>query len=373
LLGHERLNDLGGAAAEYGSLYDFTYNSAISPAAGSFSDAYTHYIVGDGGAVQITAGIGPFLGISVALAAPSVSGSGVFIDPTLVQNSASSAPFTAGIAPGELLTLYGSNLAAATQVAPTADASGNPISLPTTLGNVQVTIGGLPAPIYYVSPSQMSAIVPYGVTGSTAQIQVNNNGTFSNIAWEYVNETSPGVFTHNQNGTGYGAIVHLGIGNSAVPAGTVVSDANPAVEGETLSVFLTGLGAVSPAISDGAPGPSGLSNATGAVSVYFFPSAAAPVAVTPSYAGLAPGYDALYQINITVPASGLAAGPNPLYIEAPDSRMSYLLIPIALPATAATTTATAESADLKAAATRIRLKLSKPVKATPRPPVAKLR
>jgi len=370
LLEHERVNGLGGAGSAYGSLYDYTHNYSISPTGGSFSDPYTRYLVGDGGAVQITSGIGLYLGLGVALAAPSQSGSGVFLDPTLVQNSASSAPFTAGIAPGELLTLYGSNLAAATQVAPTADASGDPIPLPTKLGGVQVSIGGLPAPIYYVSAGQMSVIVPYGVSGATAQIQVTNGVGASNIVWEYVNATLPGVFTQNQNGTGYGAIVHLGIGNS-VAAGTVVSDANPAVEGETVSVFLTGLGAVSPTISDGAPGPNPVANATGTFSVYF---GADMTAVTPSYAGLAPGYDALYQLNVTLPASGLTAGPNSFEIAGPDSQMAYLLIPIALSATAAVTTAPAESAAVKAPAatpSRIRPKLRKPIKATPRVPGGK--
>ena len=371
-LGHERLNDYGGVGSLYGgSLYDYTYNYSITPTASNFSDPYTRYVLGDGGAVEITSGIGPYLGISVAVQAPNPTGTGVYLNPTGIVNSASNAPFTAGIAPGELLTMYGSNLAAATQVAPTADASGNPISLPTTLGGVQVTIGGLPAPIYYVSPSQMSVIVPYGVSGTTAQIQVTNNQGASNIVYEYVNETLPGVFSQNQNGTGYGAIVHLGIGNSAVPAGTVVSDANPAVEGETVSVFLTGLGAVSPTISDGAPGPNPVANATGSFSVYF---GADTTAVTPSYAGLAPGYDALYQLNVTVPASSLTAGPNMLSIVGPDSEMAYLLIPIALSATTADTTASAESAAVKAPAatlTRIRPKLRKPIKATPRVPEGK--
>jgi hypothetical protein len=106
---------------------------------------------------MITAGIGPYLGISVGLQAPTITPSStVFIDPTRVQNSASNAPFTAGIAPGELLTLYGQNLA------DFHAGSGHSISDYTGLNGVQVTIGGLPAAIYYVSASQISAIVPYG-------------------------------------------------------------------------------------------------------------------------------------------------------------------------------------------------------------------
>jgi uncharacterized protein (TIGR03437 family) len=252
------------------------------------------------------------------LQAPTPTGTGVFLNPTGIVNAASNAPFTARIAPGELLTLYGSNLASSTQTAG--------IPFPTSgLGNVHVTIGGLPAAIYYVSPSQISAIVPYEVTpGSIVEIQVTNDMGSSNVVTNYVSAMAPGVFTQNQNGTGYGAIEHLGIGNSLAPAGSVVSDANPAMPGETLAVYLTGLGAVSPAITDGAPGPSGpLSYATNTIGVEFSGTTG-----TNSFAGLAPLYSGLYQLNVTVPA-GLTAGPNFLQISGPDSSMSYLLIPIA--------------------------------------------
>ena len=80
-----------------------------------------------------------------------------------------------------------------------------------------MTIGGLPAAIYYVSTGVIAAVVPYGVTaGDVAGIQVNNNGQMSNIVTNYVSNTAPGVFTQNQSGTGYGLIEHLGIGNSVL-------------------------------------------------------------------------------------------------------------------------------------------------------------
>jgi uncharacterized protein (TIGR03437 family) len=377
LLGHQRLNDFGGAKSltGYGSLYDYTYSDSISPtSAGVASNGYAHYIAGDGGTVIIGSGIGPYLGVRVAVAAPTLSNlsaTGVVLDPTRVENSASAAPFTAGIAPGELLTLYGTNLAAVKQMAPVTNKSGTPIPLPTTLDNVQVSIGGLPAPIYYVSPTQLSAIVPYGVTGPTAQIQVTNGTTPSNTVWEYVNATSPGVFTENENGTGYGLIEHLGIGNSAVPAGTVVSDANPALEGETLAVYLTGLGAVSPTIVDGGTGggpcPGATCNvASASFSVYFGADA---TAVTPTFAGLAPGYDGLYQLNVMVPASGLTAGPTNVSIVGPDSEMSYVLIPISLSSSAAVTPVT--NAAVKAPAARVTPRQHQAIKAAPRLPGGK--
>jgi uncharacterized protein (TIGR03437 family) len=322
-LGHQRVNDYGGS-----SVYDYTYNNTITISGSGYSNGATRFIVGAGGTEMITSGITPYLGISVALQAPTPAGTGVYINPTGVVNAASNAPFTAGIAPGELLTLYGSNLAPSTAVAG--------IPFPTTgLNGVQVTIGGYPAAIYYVSATQISAIVPYEVTvGEIVDIQVNNNGAQSNIVTNYVANTAPGVFTQNQNGTGYGEIEHLGIGNTTATPGSVVTDANPAIEGETLAGYLTGLGAVSPAITDGAPGPTSLSEATNTIT---FDINDPSTQLTPSFAGLAPSYSGLYQFNFTLPTSGITVGPNYFDITGPDAYMSYLLLPIQATAPAAVT------------------------------------
>jgi len=339
-LGHQRLNEYAGS-----SVYDYTYNNTIALSGNSYSDGATRFIAGAGGAALISSGITPYLGISVSLQAPCPVGSsptgvqggcaataaGPYLFSTGVENAASDAPFTAGIAPGELLTLYGSNLAPSTATAG--------IPFPTTgLNGVQVTIGGLPAAIYYVSASQVSAIVPYGIQSAApcycAEIQVNNNGTMSNIVTEYLGETAPGVFTQNENGTGYGEIEHLAIGNTVAAFASVVTDANPAIEGETLAAYLTGLGAVSPGITDGAPGPSSpLSYASNTIT-FDFSDPASPL--KPGFAGLAPGYSGLYQLNFTVPATGITAGANYFDIAGPDAYTSYLLIPVQATAAAST-------------------------------------
>lgn len=347
-LGHQRINYFGS-----NSVYDYTYNDTISLSGNTYSSPSANFIVGAGGSEVITSGIGPYLGLSVALQAPAPTGTGVFLNPTGVVNSASNAPFTAGIAPGELLTLYGSNLADSTQVAG--------IPFPTTgLGGVQVSIGGLPAAIYYVSPTQISAIVPYGIQGGNCAcvpIQVTNDKGTSNVVTEFVSATAPGVFTQSQNGLGYGSIEHLGIGNPVAAVGSVITDANPAVEGETLAAYLTGLGAVSPSIADGAPGPSGTLSQTSSTITVDFSNSAAPL--TPGFSGLAPGFSGLYQLNLTVPTTGITVGPNYLDISGPDSYMSYPLMPIqATPPT--TTTASATKPE-----NAIPPKFRRPVKAGP--------
>jgi len=322
LVGHERLNYFGSS-----SVSDYTYDDTITLSGNSFANSYARYVVGDGGLVEITSGIGPFLGLSVAVQAPSFTPTGVYIYPTGVINAASSAPFTAGIAPGELLTIYGSNLAPASS----APYIVGPSPFVTSVDNVQVSIGGLPAPIYYVSPGQVSAVVPYGITASTTcecvQIQVTNNGQLSNIVTEYLGQTAPGVLTYPQNGLGYGTI-------EDATTGALINAANPAVPGEIIAVYLTGLGAVTPGVADGALGGPypGTNNATNTFSVQFGTATAS----APIFAGLAPGYSGLYQMNVTVP-TGLTAGPNFLTISGPDSVMSYLLVPISSSTTSSDT------------------------------------
>jgi len=369
LLGHQRVNDFGGAAnlgANGGNLYDYTYSSPISISANEATNSTTGFIVGDGGAVMITTGLGGSLDLSVSLQATIPTGTGVYLNPTGVVNSASDAPFTARIAPGELLTLYGSNLAPSTQVAG--------IPFPTNgLNGVQVTIGGYPAAIYYVSATQISAIVPYEVTvGDVVGIQVNNNGKMSNTVTQYVSYTAPGVFTQNQSGTGYGEIEHLGIGNTVSPVGSVVTDGNPAAEGETLAAYLTGLGTVSPSIADGAAGPSPTPSATTNTFTVDFDG----VAGTNDFSGLAPTYSGLYQLNFGIPATGITVGPNYLDIagyyasgtsQYLDSYMSYLLLPIQ-----ATPTTTAASGTQPQLATPAKFHRAPPADRTAKLPVRKI-
>jgi uncharacterized protein (TIGR03437 family) len=250
----------------------------------------------------------------------SLSSTGVFLNPTGIVNAGSFAPFTAGLAPGELLTLYGANLAPGTQVE-----SGIPF--PTTLGNVQVLINSIPAPLYYVTPTQLSAIVPYGLTGGIAKVQVFNNNVASNAVTALLSATSPGILTQSQNGLGYGDAVHQD--------GSLVNGKNPAQIGETVSLFVTGLGAVNPAIGDGSAGPTDpLSNTTNTITAYIGGTQA-----TVTYAGLAPQLGGLYQINLTVPP-GVPSGDNNLDIAGPDSYNSVCVIAIGTP-TSSTASVTA--------------------------------
>ena len=313
IIGHQRL-----FSPFTGSAIDYTYSDGYSALSNSaYSTSTMSYVVGADG-VRIGTGIGPYLGINVSLPAPSFSGSGVYLNPTGVVNAASSAPFTAGVAPGELLTLYGTGLADSQVIAST-------IPFLTTLGNVQVMINGVAAPIYYVAPTQISVIVPYELNSGIAQVQVITDGNASNTVTTFTNVTSPGVFSEPTGGLGYGAVLHQD--------GSLVNTASPAQSGETVSVFVTGLGAVSPTITDGDAGPSGtLSKTTNTIAAYVSGTSA-----TVTYSGLAPLLAGLYQVNVTIP-TGLTASDNGLDIAGPDSYTSEVSIPIGGSATAAVAT-----------------------------------
>src|SRR5579863_3556941 len=122
-----------------------------------------HYVSSADGTIRIGYGIGPLLSLNVAIQAPAASGSGVYLSPMGVVNAASSAPFTAPVSDGEFITLYGSGLANIT-----ASAS---LPFPTHFNGVQVMINQVAAPIFYVSPTQISVVVPFGTESNpVAQI-----------------------------------------------------------------------------------------------------------------------------------------------------------------------------------------------------------
>lgn len=306
IIGHQRFEDVAGLGVEDDTFSDVYPTSA----AGEYTSGSTQYDFSQDGGVVVGFGIGPFLGINVALRAPSFSGSGVWLDPTGVRNAASFAPFTAQVADGELMVLFGSGLSNAPLVDSTAPFG-------TNLGGVQVLVNDVLAPIYYVTPGAIAAIVPYGTGASgIAQFQVINNGVASNVVTAFVGSSAPGVLAQGSNGISNAIVQHLDF--------SLVTQANPARPNETLLGYVTGLGDVSPAIADGAPGPSDvLSKATNPISVYIN-----GLSATVSFAGLAPTLSGLYAITFTVPA-GVAAGDQLLTLGGPDAFSTEAILPIA--------------------------------------------
>ncbi len=306
-LGHKRTN-----SAMYSTPYDYTFGAEyMTNLDGTLEDTQQtiRYGVAGGGSVGIGMGLGPYMGLSVALKAPEFTASGVYINPTAVVNAASSAPFTNSLSRGEMVTIYGSNLSSGDPVVAGA------LPFPTTLNDVQVNVNGRMAPIYYVSPTQISFLIPYATEQTIAGIQVVNNGVASNTVTLYMSATSPGVFTIPAGGLGYAAARHLD--------GSVVTADNPAQVNEYISVYVAGLGDVNPAIQDGSAGPTDpLSYTTNQIDVYVGNTLA-----TTNFVGIAPYFGGLYQINVLIP-SGTQSGDVVLDLEGPESSNLEALIPI---------------------------------------------
>jgi len=309
IIGDQRTNSEVG----YGGTADFTYYDSYTLNGDGSSDDYDfsqHYFSSSDGSIRIGYGNSAgLLSLNVALQAPSwatQSGSGVYLSPIGMVNAASNSPFTSHLSPGEFLTLYGSNLAP-------SDASAPSLPLPTNLNGVTVTINGEQAPILFVSPGQINVVVPFDVTQAVADIQVSNNGTNSNTVTQFVGNTSAGIFTIPAGGIYDAAALDVTAGYS------VVSETNAAQAGDSIALYLAGLGTVSPGIADGSAGPSNpVSNTLGTPLVFFDDVDGNSAQATVAFSGLAPGFAGLYQINFTVP-SGLASGDASVEILGTDA------------------------------------------------------
>jgi uncharacterized protein (TIGR03437 family) len=255
------------------------------------------------------------LGVAIPYTPPAASGS-VYIDPTGIVNTASSAPYTAGISPGEFLTFYnGVNLAPSTSVSDT-------VPYPTQLNGVKVLFNdNVAAPIYFVSANQVSVIVPYEVNTPIAKIQISNNGVLSNAVTMKMNTTTPGVFTSDPvGGIGVAALLDF----PAAGGYYIVTNDKPAHPGDNVALYLTGLGTPSPGNPSGAAGPADGDTLTAAINV----GVAGEDVGTLAYSGLAPGLAGLYQINFTIP-SDAPTGQDTLSVSGPDSRAEESYVPIA--------------------------------------------
>jgi len=152
-----------------------------------------------------------------------------------VGNSAGYA--IGAVAPGELVTLFGSGLGPAqgvqTQATPLAP-------YPAEAAGVEVTFDGTPAPLLWVQDSQINAVVPWSVSGTSAQVCVTYGPAPTNCLNWPVAEAAPGVFTAD-------GVHALAVNQDGTPNGP----SNPAPLDSTVTIFATGLGPISPAPADG--------------------------------------------------------------------------------------------------------------------------
>jgi len=183
------------------------------------------------------------------------------------------------VAPGGLITIFGSNL-----VKTPVDLSGwAGKTIPSTLNGTGVTIGGKAAPLIYVSAGQINAQVPFDVPAGPQPVVVKSIVGPSASFTVTVAAAAPAIFFSPV------AAVLKNADFSLVTAG------NPAHAGDTILVYCTGLGQTSPALSTGA-----LVTGTPATAAVTATIGGKPATVV--YAIASPGFVGLYQVAVTVPA-----------------------------------------------------------------------
>jgi uncharacterized protein (TIGR03437 family) len=289
--------------ADPGSLSPGSYNGTVALTSNAANTA-----------VQI-----PVRVIVTAASGPVVAFNGVVDNAAFVNGQA--------VAAGSIAAVFGGQLSTSGPV----NASGFP--LPISLGGVQVLVNGVPAPIFYADAGQVDIQVPFGLSAAQVLVQVTRNGQPSNRVSTTVDSIAPRLFALRQlpaapDGTPYGAVYNSD-STLALPP-NLAGASHPAHPGDVVSIYALGLGPVTPSVATGAQAPSTepLARATNAVQVMYGGGTSGSVSATASYAGLAPFFAGLYQINVLIP-QGVPTGNVPVTISMPGHLSNVVEMAIA--------------------------------------------
>jgi hypothetical protein len=211
----------------------------------------------------------------------------------------------AALAPGTIVAIYGQNLAA--QVSqPTS------IPLPTASNGTSVIIGGMPAPLYYVSPGQVNAQVPFELApGNQYDVIISANGALTTPQPIQLSAAAPGLAAFSD-----GTLI------AQHSDGTLVGLTSPAKAGEYLVAYLAGLGGTTVPVTSGAASPTSPLAQPSNTPVLTIDGAQSPFL----FAGLTPGLVGLYQINFQVPAS-LPAGDIKIVVSQNGQASNQTVLP----------------------------------------------
>jgi len=208
---------------------------------------------------------------------PPVVGSGAVV-------SAASLTARVPLAPGSMISIFGTRLADGVDVATV-------LPLETRLANATVTLAGRPLPLLFASEGQINAMIPYGIAVNTRQqLIVRRGGSYTVPEGINVAPAMPGVFAKDQTGRGQGVILDGQF--------RFVEPGNPTRAGDAIVIYCSGLGDVDPPVAAGSAAPSSpLSVVKDVVTVTI-----GGVEAQLLFAGLAPRFAGLYQVNVFVPA-----------------------------------------------------------------------
>src|SRR6266481_2511248 len=202
-----------------------------------------------------------------------------------IVNSANGS--AASLTPNVLATLYGSALARSVGAVSLRDIGAS--QLPTTLAGVRIKVGGIFAPLYYVSPTQINFVIPSNLLLGETDLTVYREGVEAPAVQINLLDVAPGLF---QAGGGRIAATHAN--------GSLISPYAPARPGEIIVVYGTGLGRTIPGQVDGQ-----IPRAAASMRLFdrlrILLDGQTQPAESVYYAGITPGYPGLYQVNLRLP------------------------------------------------------------------------
>jgi uncharacterized protein (TIGR03437 family) len=229
-----------------------------------------------------------------------------------------SASFTfLGVAPGEIVSLFGDRLGPDRPVNLTLDSTGKAA---TTLGSTRVLFDGTPAPLIYAAPDQINAIAPWGLApGKSTSVVVEYSGVPSVSLTVPIVAADPGVFKLQPSvGPTQGAILNQD--------GSLNSASNPAAAGSVISIYCTGTGLLNPAPQDGEIVQDAFHLLQTPVQVSF----SGPTTGEILYAGAAPALIAgVTQINVRLPNTQ-APGTAGVFLRIGNGLLSSVLATVAV-------------------------------------------
>jgi uncharacterized protein (TIGR03437 family) len=209
------------------------------------------------------------------------------VAPPQINTVVNAADLTSNIAPGGLITLFGS------QLSPVNLATAE-MPLPTALANSCLTVNGLPMPILFVSSNQVNAQMPFEAVGNVTIMLATPGGTSDNYNL-VVQTNAPSIFRVPAPDKTTVPTVFRNDDHELVTASHPIHrKAN-----EALVIYTTGLGVTAPAVASGSPAPKNPLAVALIAPTVTLGGASLPVL----YYGLAPGEVGVYQINVSVPGT----------------------------------------------------------------------
>jgi uncharacterized protein (TIGR03437 family) len=191
---------------------------------------------------------------------------------------------------------------------------GTTIPLANTLDQTSVIIGGLAAPLYYVSPGQINAQVPFELTaGNPYQVIVNANGALSTPLPIQLTSDAPGIAQYAA-----GQVLAQHLSNYGL-----ITETSPAVPGEYMVFYVLGMGLTSPNVASGIASPS--AKPATLLDAATLTLDGAPVTIL--FAGLTPTAVGLYQIDFQVPANA-RNGDLPLVLTQSSGLSNSTILPV---------------------------------------------